>query len=136
MLTLNVAEFAAKHAILAMELKDALIRLVSTGGDCLFARRRIADYIRGLDFSYAYIIQTEDCLHQLFVLQLAEFDPTFCLNRSDCSACDKYRNSSLNEKFDKEKEKVINGLNGLCLDCVSTGRESFRTNRCRIKHAV
>lgn len=143
MLTLNVAEFAAEHAILAMELKDALHRTVGTGGDCIFADRQIAGYIQRLKsvwhISYAYIIQSKYCLHQLFILELSEqyqYRPQYCSDGKGCSACNKYRNFSFNEEFRKEKEKVINKLNGLCLDCVSTGRESFRTNQCRFKHAV
>lgn len=137
MLTLNVAEFAAKHAILAMELKDALHRTVGTGGDCILANRRIAHYIQSLPrISYACIIQPNCCLHHFFILKAVEPYREYCLNGKGCSACNKYRNFFFNEEFGKEKKKVINEFNGLCLDCVSTGRESFRTNQCRIKHAV
>lgn len=140
MLTLNVAEFAAKYAILAMELKDALHRTVGTGGDCISANRWIADCIRYLQplshISYANMIQPNYCLHEFLILEVFEPSREYCLNGKGCSACNKYRNFSFNEEFGKEKKKVINEFNGLCLDCVSTGRESFRTNQCRIKHAV
>ena len=137
MLTLNVAEFAAKHAILAMELKDALHRTVGTGGDCILANRWIAHYVQSLShISYAYIIQPNYCLHQFIILKVFGPYPEYCLDGKGCLACNKYRNFSFNEEFGKEKKKVINELNGLCIDCVSTGRESFRTNQCRIKHAV
>lgn len=140
MLTLNVAEFAAKHAILAMELKDALHRTVGTGEDCIMANRYITDNIRYLHplshISYANMIQPNYCLHKFLDSKVLEPYRKYCLNGKGCSACNKYRNFSFNEEFGKEVKKIINEFNGLCLDCVSTGRESFRTSQCRSKHAV
>lgn len=123
-----------------MELKDALHRTVGTGGNCISANRSIADCIRYLQplshISYADMIQPNYCLHEFLTLRVYEPPREYCLNGKGCSACDKYRNFSFNKEFGEEKKKVINEFNGLCLDCVSTGRESFRTNQCRIKHAV
>lgn len=140
----NVAEFAAKHAILTMELKDALHRTLGTGGGCEFAYKRFAGYLGCLQSaglwlrSYAYIIQQrQHCLLRYFIVRVSEpYHQEYCRQGKGCSECNKYRHFSFGEEFDKEKEEVIKGPIGLCIDCVSIGRESFRTNQCRIKHAV
>lgn len=87
-------------------------------------------------FSYADLVQRKDCLHDLFMLQVGEQYGEYCLNGKVCSMCNKYWSYSFYEEFGKEKEKILEGPIGPCLDCVSTGRESFRTNQCHVKHAV
>lgn len=137
----NVAEFAAKHSILTMELKDAVHRTLGTSEGCATADARSLNYVYQLQgdglwlFSYAYLVQRGDCLDQIFTLKLADRHLEYCLNGKGCLRCNKYRCFSFNAEFGKEKEKILNRPIGLCLDCVSTGRESFRTNQCRIKHA-
>lgn len=124
-----------------MELKDAVHRTIGTGGDCIYLYNSNRDYIESLKFrglwlfSYAYLIQTKRSLDSFFVLDILEPVRKYCSNGSGCRECNKYRMFSYNEELAKEKEKVVKGLIGLCLDCVSTGRESFRTGGCRIKHA-
>lgn len=136
----NVAELAARHSILTMELKDAVHRTLGTSEDCAAANTRSRNYVRQLIgnglwlFSYAYLVQRDNCLDQIFTLKLTDPYPEYCLNGKGCSWCNKYRCFSFDAEFGKEKEKILNRPIGLCLDCVSTGRESFRTNQCRIKH--
>lgn len=141
----NVAEFAAKHSILSMELKDAVHRTLGTTLGtpkvCTSANNWTWGCIRQLNitglwlFSYADLVQRNSSLDQFYMLRINEPYLDYCPNER-CPACTKYKQFSFNEEFGKEKEKLIRGLNGLCLDCVSTGRESFRTNQCRIEHAV
>lgn len=138
----NVAEFAAKHSILTMELKDAVHRTLDTSHGCAQSSAWVWSCVRQLEgkglwlFSYASLVQGKDCLHRLFTLPISEPYAGYCMSGKGCSSCNKYRNFYFNDEFGKEKEKVINGFVGLCLDCVSTGRESFRTDQCRIKHPV
>lgn len=141
----NVAEFAAKHSILTMELKDAVHRTLGTtlgtAKVCANASNLVWGCIRELQdkglwlFSYAHLVQRNNSLDQLYTLQMSQPFLGYC-SIERCPACAKYKQFSFIEAFAKEKEKLISGLNGLCLDCVSTGRESFRTNQCRIEHAV
>lgn len=137
----NIAEFVAKHATLTMELKDAVHRTIGKGGSCMYACGRIGDYNKRLIwkglwlFSYAYLIQQNVCLDRFFVLDMSDTNGHYCNAGSGCPECNKYRQYSFDAEFAKEKEKVVKGLIGLCLDCVATGRESFRTGGCRIKHA-
>lgn len=138
----NVAELAAKHSILTMELKDAVHRTLGTSEGCATADVLSRKYVSQLKenglwlFSYAYLVQRGDCLDQIFTLQIGQPYAGYCMSGKGCSSCNKYRNFYFNDEFGKEKEKVIKGFVGLCLDCVSTGRESFRTDQCRIKHPV
>lgn len=125
-----------------MELKDAVHRSIDKGGGgCTYARNRLGEYIRHLIwdgqwvFSYAYLIEQNICLDRFFVPKGIEAYGHFCIARANCSDCNRYRPYSFDTAFVEEKEKVVKGLIGLCLDCVSTGRESFRTGECRIKHA-
>lgn len=137
----NVAEFAAKHATLTMELKNAAQRTIGTSTGCLSASSRIAYYNRTLQMDElwispnAYQTQQEHCLDLLSTEQVSYLYADYCAGGKGCSQCNKYRQYSFNEEFAKEKEKVVKGPIRLCLDCVSTGRESFRKKECRIKHA-
>lgn len=138
----NVAEFVAKHATLTMELKDAVHRTIGSGGRCTEALQRTEAYKQILEsrglwlFSYTHKMQQYHCLDNLFALDMSELYGQYCSNGKGCTHCNKYRQYSFNEEFAKEKAKVVKGLIGLCLDCVSTQRESFRTEECRIKHDV
>lgn len=138
----NVAEFAAKHATLTMELRSAAQRIIGKSGGCLSASSRIEYYNETLQMDElwfspnAYLNQQEHCLDLLFTKRVSEPYGQYCNGGKGCSRCNKYRQYSFNEEFSREKEKVLKGPIGLCLDCVSTGRESFRTKECRIKHAV
>jgi hypothetical protein len=38
-------------------------------------------------------------------------------------------------KLQNAKERISGEKRGLCLDCILTGRESFRTKSCRVSHA-
>lgn len=124
-----------------MELKDALHRTIGNGGSCIHAYSRRGDYYKHLASrglwvsSYAYLIKQNDCLDRFFVPDMPEPMGQYCNKGAGCWECNKYRAYSFNQEFAKEKEKVVKGLTGLCLDCVSTGRESFWTGECRIKHA-
>lgn len=124
-----------------MELKDALHRVIGPSGSCMYASSRIWNYSKCLDskglwvFSYAYLLKHNICLDHFFVPDMPEPNGQYCTAGAGCWGCNKYRAYSFDKEFAKEKEKAVKGLIGLCLDCVSTERESFRTGECRIKHA-
>lgn len=123
-----------------MELKDALHRTIGEGASCMHACSRVLNYNTCLIskrlwvFSYAYLINQNVSLDHFFVPAMPEPYREYCNKGAGCWQCNKYRAYSFNEEFAKEKEKVVKGPIGLCLDCVSTKRESFRTGECRIKH--
>lgn len=138
----NVAEFVAKHATFTMELKDAVLRTFSKGGGCTYVCSRVGDYVGRLSgngllgFSYAYLIQLNVCLDRFFVPEILDQKGQYCNAGAGCWECNRYRAFAFREDFaKKKKEEVMKGLIGLCLDCVSNGRESFRTGGCRIKRA-
>lgn len=58
----------------------------------------------------------------------------FCASRS-CAFCSE-RDFRFVDELRKAKESFLRQNGGLCLDCVLTGRESFRKGKCRIKHRV
>ena len=60
----------------------------------------------------------------------------YCSNGKGCSQCNNNRQYSFSEEFAKEKEKVVKGVIGLCLDSVSTWRKSFRKKESCIKDAI
>lgn len=124
-----------------MELKDAVHRTISQGGSCRYACSWVGEYARRLiqkglwDFSYTSLVKRNVCLDSFFVPIIPDPNGQYCNAGAGCRECNRYRSFSFSEEFAKEKEEVMKGLIGLCLDCVSTGRESFRTGGCRIKHA-
>ena len=139
----NVAEFAAKHATLTMELQNAARRTIGTSDGCLSAVSQIEFYNRalqtdGLSISpNAHLTQQRLCLDLLFMEPVSYMYGNYCAGGKGCFWCNKYRRYSFNEDFAKEKEKIVKGPIGLCLDCVSTGRESFRKKECRgLNHAI
>lgn len=135
----NVADFAAKHATLTMELQNAARRTIDTSDGCFSAASQIEFYnwalqMDGLSISpNAYLTQQRHCLDLLFMEPVSYLYGDYRAGGHGCSRCKEY---SFNEGFAEEKEKVVKGHIGLCLDCVYTGRESFRKKECRIKHAV
>lgn len=125
-----------------MELKDAVHRTTGKGGGgCTYACSRVWEFVKHLTweglwvFSYAHLIERNVCLDHFFVPNVPNEDGHYCNKGAGCWESNEYRAYSFDTEFAKEKEKVVKGLIGLCLDCVSTGRESFRTGGCRIKHA-
>lgn len=59
---------------------------------------------------------------------------TRCPEREQCSSCQWNQTLNFKNKMRSERKIISKIKVGVCLDCVKTGRESQRSDVCRVKH--
>ncbi|MCJ1432888.1 hypothetical protein MMC27_002246 [Xylographa pallens] len=140
------AEFEARAATLSTELVKAVeepINAALSGSAsttcCTSAPDEAMLYLRGLVSKGVFPVALAITRVGLYsVVQnlstLTEPKRKLCNNRFWCENCSGPPLSYTKGAWEWSNE-VMSTKRGICLDCVRTGRESYRRKQCRIKHA-
>ena len=136
-------EFEARKAEINMNLLEA-IEQVSHGvcepgsATCNGLMKLSGKYLRNLEDCQLlpFTKQTQaSSISTMLNRMLYVDDPLFEPCTGSCNICFKGRSLKLREKLRVEKDRISNMKKGLCLDCVTTGRESFLNRKCRVEHS-